>query len=94
VLLQLDDYGLSAGEVNWFRSYLTYRSLQVRYCRIISSPYVVLSVEQQRSILESISFSTLINGLCNVVIFRSYLLYSDDVKIFREIISSHGTFLL
>jgi hypothetical protein len=94
VLLQLHDYGLSAGYVNWFRSYLTYRSLQVRYYRVISSPYVVLSGEQQRSVLGSVSFSVLINGLCNVVRFRSCLLYSDDVKIFREIISSHGSFLL
>lgn len=32
--------------------------------------------------------------MCNVVRFRSCFLYSDDFKIFREIISSHGSYLL
>jgi hypothetical protein len=93
VLLQLSDYGLSYGYVNWFHSYLTHRSLQVRHCRIISSTYVVLSGKQRRSVLESISFTVLINSLCNLFRFRNCLLYSNDVKIFFEIISSHGSFL-
>jgi hypothetical protein len=47
LLLKLDDYGLSAGYVNWCRGYLTHISLQVRYCGNISSLHVVLSGEQQ-----------------------------------------------
>jgi hypothetical protein len=94
LLRKLNDCGLSAGYVSWFRSYLTNRTSYVRYCGAHSSSYEVLSGVPQGSVLGPLLFNIFINDLCGVVKYSNCLLFADEIKIFPEIKSPHDSFLL
>jgi hypothetical protein len=94
LLRKLNDCGLSAGYISWFRSYLTNRTSYVRYCDMLSSSYKVLSGVPQGFILGPLLFNIFSNDLCGVVKYSNCLLFADDIKIFREIKSPHDSFLL
>jgi hypothetical protein len=65
LLRKLNDCGLSAGYISWFRSYLTNRTSYVRYCGTLSSSYKVLSGVPQGSVLGPL-FSTSSSTICVV----------------------------
>ncbi|RXY24593.1 hypothetical protein DD577_29365, partial [Klebsiella pneumoniae] len=82
LLRKLCDFGLSAGYVSWFRSYLTSRTFSVRYCGALSTSYAVLSGVPQGSVLGPLLFYIFINDLLGVVKYSNCLLFADDIKIF------------
>jgi hypothetical protein len=88
LLQQLSDFGLSAGYVSWFRSYLTSRTSSVRYCGALSSSYEVLSGVPQGSVLGPLLFNIFINDLFGVVKYPNCLLFAEDIKIFRSKVPS------
>jgi hypothetical protein len=79
----------SGDYVNWFCSYLTKRQSQVRVSGILSSPFAVLSGVPHGSVLGSLLFNIFMNDLCNVIKYSRYLLFADDIRIFR-VIKSHN----
>ena len=82
LLRKLSDFGLSAGYVSWFRSYLTSRTSSVRYCGALSTSYAVLSGVPQGSVLGPLLFNIFINDLLGVVKYSNCLLFADNIKIF------------
>jgi hypothetical protein len=94
LLRKLSDFGLFAGYVSWFCSYLTSRTSYVRYCGVLSLPHEVLSGVPQGSVLGPLLFNIFINKLCGVVKYSNCLLFADDIKIFREVKSPRDILLL
>jgi hypothetical protein len=94
LLHKLSALGLSGGCVNWFRSYLTNRQSQVRIGGIISSPFEVLPDVPQGSVLGPLLFNVYINDLCDKIKHSRYLLFADDIKIYRVISSPEDCNLL
>jgi hypothetical protein len=85
LLQKLSAFGLSGGYVNWFCSYLTNRQSQFRVSGILSSPFIVLSGVPQGSVLGPLLFNLFMNDLCDIINYSRYLLFADDIKIFRVI---------
>lgn len=82
---KLNQYGVTGKALDWFRSYLTGRSLQVRANGFISNKYEVLSGVPQGSHLGPVLFNIFINDIGHKLI-SEYLLYADDLKIFRGVV--------
>jgi hypothetical protein len=83
LLKKLCAYGLADGYVKWFCSYLTNRQSSVRISDTSSLPFEVPSGVPQGSILGPLLFNIFINHLCAVIEYSNFLLFADDVKIFR-----------
>lgn len=81
---KLSHYGVKGKILDWFRSYLSDRHLQVRVNGHISAEYEVTSGVPQGSHLGPIFFNIFINDIGNEFV-SEYLLYADDLKIFRKI---------
>jgi hypothetical protein len=87
-------YGLSERYVTWFKSYLSHRSSIVRTLGKISSPFPILSGVPQGSTLGPLLFNIFINDLCSKIQNSEFLLFADDLKIFRVIKSAKDCKLL
>jgi hypothetical protein len=85
---------LSEAYVSWFRSYLTNRRSRVRVCCTLSQPFQVNSGVPQGSVLGNFLFNLFINDLCSSVHYCKFLIFADDLKIFRLINSPHDCLLL
>jgi hypothetical protein len=86
--------GLSGGYVNWFCRCLTHRRSSVRILDTFSLPFEVLAGVPQGSSVGPLFFYAFINNLCKVIEYSNFLLFSDDVKIFRAINSIDDCILL
>jgi hypothetical protein len=82
------------GYVNWFHSYLTNRQSSVRIYGTLSSSYVVKSGVPQGSTLGHLLFNICINYICDSVSYYKYLLFADNLKIYRNINNVHDCKLL
>jgi hypothetical protein len=94
LLHKLSALGLSGGYVNWFCSYLSGRHSQVRVSGVLSSPFEILSGVPQGSVLGPLLFNAFINDICDVVAHSKFLLFADDIKIFRAVNSPQDCNLL
>ena len=84
LLKKLSFVGLSPGMVAFFRSYLSYRMLNVRYNSNLSLPYLQSSGVPQGSNLGPLMFIVFINDL-STAIQCDHQLYMDDLKIYKSI---------
>jgi hypothetical protein len=84
LLYKLADYGLTAGHVNWFRSYLTDRLSYVRSSGALSSRFEALSDVPQGSVLGPFLFNALA-VIC--VVLLSFPIILLMTNIFRAIVS-------
>lgn len=81
---KLNEYSVIGNAFEWLRSYLTGRYLLVRVDGHISNEYEVTFRVPQGSHLGPILFNIFVNDIGSKLI-SEYLLYADDLKIFRKI---------
>jgi hypothetical protein len=93
-LHKLSVLGFSDGYVNWMRSYLANRQSQVCIGETTSLPFEVLYGVPQGSVLGPLLFNVYINDLCDSVKHSRYLLFADDIIIYRAISSPEDCTLL
>jgi hypothetical protein len=74
--------------VNWLRSYLSNRELELRVSGIHSSPSEVLLGVSKGSGLGHLLFNVFINDLCDAAAHSKYQLFADDIEIYRTVKSA------
>jgi hypothetical protein len=85
LLHKLTNYGLCAGYINWFHSYLTNR-LDI-HCS--GAVITICSITLCLSRICVRAFAIYSNDLCNVIEYSNYLLSLDDIPVFQAIKTSH-----
>jgi hypothetical protein len=88
LLDDLNNFGQSSFYVNWFQSYLSDRSSSVRILGKFSSPFSVLSGAPQGSTLGPLLFNIFVNDISAKINHSKFLLFADDLKIYRNIKSA------
>lgn len=94
LLQKLNVMGVGGTLLKWLESYLTNRSLSVRIGAVTSRPIHACSGVPQGSHLGPLLFAIFVNDLCEVFNDCEFLLYADDLKIFRHISSADDTISL
>lgn len=87
VLCKLSRLGLPEWLVKWLRSYLTGRNAYVKFRNVLSAFFSIPSGVPQGSIIGPLIFILFVNDLCTLLTSDA-LMYADDLKISRTIISS------
>lgn len=85
--------GFCNAMLSWLESYFRGRSQVVRVAGVCSSPISVLSGVPQGSHLGPLLFNLLINDRSCIFEHSQFLLYADDLKMFKRISSNedcHG----
>ena len=89
LLLRLAEVGVTGSLLRWVESYLCNRSQIVSVQGYKSFAYVATSGVPQGSHLGPLLFIIYINSIDSCFLNSKYLLYADDMKIFKEIHSLH-----
>jgi hypothetical protein len=85
LLRKISNFGLSSSYVDWFQINLINRQSFVRISEILSFSYLVRSGVPQDSTLGPLFFNIFINDTGDSVCYSKYLLFADDLKIYRSI---------
>jgi hypothetical protein len=85
LLNKLNQFRQSSSYVKWFQSYLLNISSFVRILGKVSSPFSVLSGAPQGSTLGPLLFNIFVNDLSAIIKHYTFLLFADDLKIYRNI---------
>jgi hypothetical protein len=71
-----------------------YYYYQVRVSGVLSSSFEIISGVPQGPVLGPLLFNVFINDICDAVAHSKYLLFADDIKIFRAVYSPQDCYLL
>ena len=85
LLRKLSRWGFGGPLLLWIESYLTGRLQTVRVSNCLSSPISVTSGVPQGSHLGPLLFNVFIDDIAVILSNTSFLLYADDLKLFRII---------
>jgi hypothetical protein len=85
LLNKLSQFGLSSSYVKWFQSYFLSRSSFVRILGKCSSPFSVLSGAPQGTTLGPLLFHIFVNDLSAIIKHSKFLLFFDDLKMYRNV---------
>lgn len=82
---KLKSYGLSVQFLRWLSNYLEGRTQRVKIGNHVSKPILVTSGVGQGSHIGPILFSLFFNDLPNHIHHSSFLMFADDVKIYKAV---------
>jgi hypothetical protein len=94
LISKLSQTNIHPSLIAWTHDYLTNRSFNVIFNGYQSSNFVINAGVPQGSILGPILFILYINDLPDVITSCNYLMYADDVKIYKEIHSDNDSIML
>ena len=90
LLLKLSKIGFHSQMLSWFRYYLIGRYSVVSVDGFCSALYIPITGIPQGSIIGPLLFILYINDISNCFHNSKYLLYADDLKIYKEISSPNN----
>lgn len=85
LLAKLKKIGFHSFILNWIRSYLNGRMYRVECNSYFSSPYLATSGLPQGSALGPLLFILFINDIGNQIKNSEFLLFADDLKVFKSV---------
>lgn len=85
LLLKLSKIGFHSEMLSWFRHYLTGRCSVVSIDGFHSDTFIPSSGIPQGSILGPLLFNIFVNDITSCFKYSQFLLYADDLKIFKQI---------
>ena len=94
LLSKLSSCGFCGPLLSWINSYLSGRDQIVRVFNSLSSPINVTSGVPQGYHLGPLLFNVFINDRVDVFVGTNFLLYADDLKVFRRIHSHSDAIIM
>lgn len=88
LLAKRSAYGVCGSLLDWIKDHLTKRIAYIRVNNIASSFYRASSEISQGSVLGPLGFSAFVNSASPLFSKPLFLQYSDDIKLYKQIIRS------